>query len=273
MKAVFVIALAAIGIHLFHHPRAMASLQQVAQPPLDTSRVNAAQVRKDDSDWQHAQREICASQHLIDGRLSSIKASTLRNSVLREGNGDRKEIALTFDDGPHPKFTSELLKILKSENVPATFFVVGFMAEKYPDLLRAIKSGGHEIGNHTYSHVTLTKIPSDQVLTEYRANNDAIFKITGSSVKYCRPPGGDFNDNVLRDSASLGMTTVLWTDDPGDYANPGDDVLYEREVAKLDSGAIVLLHDGSQNTLDTLQKFIRTAKRKGYKFVTLDRIR
>lgn len=262
-----ILALAAIGMHYTD------SSQGISQPALDKSKVNAAHVRKEDTDWQQAQREICASQNLIDGRISALKTSELSNSVLREGNSDRKEVALTFDDGPHPKYTLELLKILKSENVRATFFVVGFMAEKYPDLLRAIKDGGHEIGNHTYSHVTLTKIPLNQVLTEYRANNDVIFRITGLTAKYCRPPGGDFNGDVLKNSLSLGLTTVLWTDDPGDYSNPGDDVLYDREVSRLDPGAIILLHDGSQNTLDTLQKFIRTAKRRGYKFVTLDRFR
>lgn len=143
------------------------------------------------------------------------------------------------------------------------------MADKYPGLVRAIRAGGNEIGNHTYSHVNLSRLSSVDVLAEYEACSDVIVRLTGRAPRYCRPPGGDFNRGVLERAAGLGMTTVLWTDDPKDYANPGDQTLYDREVGKLAPGAIVLLHDGSKNTVDTLPRFIQAAKRRGFRFVSL----
>lgn len=245
-------------------PRAM-----VAPIKLSHKRINAARIRRDDPDWSAAQREVYAEQNTLDRHFGS---STLQRFVIRRGPLHRKQIALTFDDGPHPLYTLALLSVLKEEKTPATFFVVGFMANRYPELIRAIKAGGHEIANHTYSHVTLTKLSPEEAMTEYRATNDVIKRLTGTTPKFCRPPGGDFNDSVLQSSADLGLTTVLWTDDPGDYSNPGDNVLLQREVAALKPGAIVLLHDGSANTMDTLKTFIRTAKAKGYQFVSLSQL-
>ena len=236
-------------------------------------KVNPAKVRSGDPDWQRAVKEVDAEQADLDTHVARAVSRKLGQYILRHGNSKKRKISLTFDDGPHPVYTLKLLSILKQEHVPATFFVIGFMADKYPDLVVSIRDAGQTIGNHTYSHVTLTKIPFEQTLAEYRANNDVIERIAKTKMTYCRPPGGDFNSSVVKAGAELGLTTVLWTDDPGDYSNPGDQILYEKEVDKLTNGAIILLHDGSQNTLDTLQKFIQTAKRRGYIFVTLDELK
>ena len=140
-------------------------------------------------------------------------------------------------------------------------------------MVKLVNGNGFEIANHTYSHVTLTKLTDDQADTEYQATNDVLKKITGKAPRYCRPPGGDFDLNVLEAASDLGLTTVLWTDDPGDYNNPGDTILLETETAKLSAGGIILLHDGSQDTVDTLAKFIDSCRRRGFQFVTLDELR
>lgn len=235
--------------------------------------INPAKVRASDPDWQFARKEIDASQDELEAKVESMGEKGLRQYVLHRGPATRNEVALTFDDGPHPNFTPKLLDILKRANVKATFFVIGFMAEKYPDLVKRIAADGHEVGNHTYSHVTLTKLTDPEVLTELAANDEVIAKLTGRKVRYCRPPGGDFAAKTLELAGSLGLTTVLWTDDPGDYANPGDTVLMEREMRALRPGGIILLHDGSQDTLDTLGKLIEAVEAKGFKFVTLDELR
>jgi peptidoglycan/xylan/chitin deacetylase (PgdA/CDA1 family) len=193
--------------------------------------------------------------------------------VIRRGARKGLKIALTFDDGPHPQFTPKLVEILKSANVPATFFMIGHMADSYPDMVKLAAKNGFEIGNHTYSHVTLTKLTNEEADTEYKATNDILKKLTGKSPRYCRPPGGDFDLNVLEAAFGEGLTTVLWTDDPGDYSNPGDSILLETETAKLSGGGIILLHDGSQDTIDTLAKFIESCKRRGFQFVSLDDLR
>jgi len=235
-----------------------------------SARLNPARVRSGDPFWKYARREVYANQPQLDNREAALTADQLEKYVLRRGNRAKKLVALTFDDGPHPNYTPQLLDILRKEQVKATFFVIGHMADRYPGLVKQIAAEGHEIGNHTYSHATLTKLSSDDIETEYKANNDVIHKLTGRRIRYCRPPGGDFNLDVLRSAAAIGLTTVLWTDDPGDYDNPGDQVLLQREVDKLSDGGIVLLHDGSKDTLDTLAAFLEDAKRKGYSFVSLD---
>lgn len=235
-------------------------------------RMNPAKVRSDDPNWQEAQREIYIHQSDLVGRAKKVTAQSSR-FLMRRGTRSRKLLALTFDDGPHPAYTRRLLEVLKKEKVKATFFVIGFMSEKNPDLIREISQEGHDIANHSYSHVNLTKIPFTQMMTEYKAANQVIRGLTGKSPKYCRPPGGDFSEAVVDAGAVLGMTTVLWTNDPGDYSNPGQKTLLQREVRKLTSGGIVLLHDGSQDTVDTLATFIGAAKRAGYRFVSLDELR
>ncbi|RYG45288.1 polysaccharide deacetylase family protein, partial [bacterium] len=218
-------------------------------------------------------RESTTDQAELDALEAKIAGTGLEKYVLRRGQGPDKRVSLTFDDGPHPAYTPKLLDILKTAKVKATFFVIGHMAEKYPDLVRRIAADGHEVANHTYSHVTLTKIPPEEVDVEYKADNDVIARLAGKPARYCRPPGGDHNNEVLRRAASLGLTTVLWTDDPGDYDNPGQAVLFDRETKALSPGGIILLHDGSKDTLGTLADFIATARSKGYHFVTLDELK
>ncbi len=246
-------------------------------PPLpvstETARINPAVVLDADPDWKMANTEIYREQHTLDIIGSRLIGLGLDRFVLRRGVGTAKRVSLTFDDGPHSDYTPKLLEVLKANGVKATFFVIGHMADKYPDLVRREAAEGHEVANHTYSHVTLTKIPEEEIDVEYQANDDAIRRITGKSARYCRPPGGDHNSEVLRRAATLGLTTVLWTDDPGDYLNPVDEVLFGSETAALSPGGIVLLHDGSKSTLDTLGRFIDSARARGYRFVSLDELR
>ena len=194
-----------------------------------------------------------------------------RNKLLR-GNPNEKQIALTFDDGPHPVYTPRLLAILKQYQVKATFFVVGEQAERYPDLVRAEVAAGHSVGNHTYDHVSLIKIPANYVATEIKACGEVLEKITGRSPHLFRPPGGEYDDAVLEASEALGYTTVLWTDDPGDYASPGVAVIEQRTLERASSGGILLLHDGTEQTLEALPTIIETLRQRGFRFVTVDRL-
>ena len=237
------------------------------------ARVNPAKMLTTDPDWVDASREVHADQGRLDQQMRRLTTKELEKFVIRRGTSRGLKLALTFDDGPHPDFTPKLIQILKAANVPATFFMIGHMAESYPDMVKLAFNNGFEIANHTWSHVTLTKLTDEQASTEYRATNDFLKKLTGKSPRFCRPPGGDFDLNVLEAGYSEGLTTVLWTDDPGDYNNPGDTILLETETVKISAGGIVLLHDGSQDTVDTLAKFIDSCKRRGFHFVTLDELR
>ncbi len=237
------------------------------------ARVNPAKMLKTDPLWVDASREVHADQGRIDQQLRRLAQAELDRYVVRRGPRKGQKLSLTFDDGPHPDFTPKLVKILKDAKIPATFFMIGHMADTYPDMVKLVASNGFEIANHTYSHVTLTKLTNSEADIEYRATNDILKKLTGKTPRYCRPPGGDFDLNVLEAGYASGMSTVLWTDDPGDYNNPGDEILLETETVRLSPGGIVLLHDGSQDTLDTLMKFITSCRRRGFEFVTLDELR
>lgn len=223
-----------------------------------------------DSYWKRAQQEVYKSpEELTAQRMRLFRHGIIAPTLMR-GDVRKKWLALTFDDGPHPQYTEQLLAILAKEKVPATFFVVGFMAERYPNLIKEEDSGGHLVENHTFSHVTLTHLPEDEVSVEYRACDDVIQKVLGKKPQYCRPPGGDYDRLVVQGAGENGLTTVLWTDDPGDYASPGTNVIERDTLRKLQNGGIILLHDGVEQTVHVLPQIIEYAKRKGFTFVTVD---
>ena len=235
--------------------------------------TNSARARTQDPNWKKAEREVQNAEPDLESTLKALDRQQVSNHILRSGTRVERVLALTFDDGPHPTTTPKLLQILKDENTVATFFVVGFMAEEHPELVWEINQNGHTVANHSYSHATLSRMTAHEVMTEYRATNAVIKKITGVEPRYCRPPGGKFNIGVLRVSAQLGLTTTLWTNDPADYATSNPEILYTKLMSRLAPGCIVMLHDGPQSTINALPRFIQSAKAAGYRFVTLDELR
>lgn len=224
----------------------------------------------EDKYWLSAKSTVYkALPELLAQHEAELKKGLMHDKLMR-GDGAKKEIALTFDDGPHPKFTPKLLAILKRYDVKATFFLVGEMAEKYPKLVRDEAAAGHSIGNHTYHHVCLTKIPEGYIATEIDACGNVLRKITHKKVKLFRPPGGDYNDQVAETVEALDYTLILWTDDPADYANPGSKVIEGRLLDKANNGGIILIHDGVEQTVKALPYVIETLKKRGYQFVTID---
>src|SRR5262249_15476096 len=120
-------------------------------------------------------------------------------------------IALTFDDGPHPAKTEQLLEVLKSEGVPATFFVVGKMAVRYPRIVREIARQGHEVANHTFSHPNLSSLDNQSLLNELGQTRELIQRLTGQDTVLYRPPGGDYSRRTLKVAAKAGYHMILWT--------------------------------------------------------------
>ncbi|MHB1462551.1 MAG: polysaccharide deacetylase family protein [Armatimonadota bacterium] len=222
--------------------------------------------------WQGAIEKSYRSPEELNAQQLNEQRHGLNLAILARGNPKDMAVALTFDDGPHPAVTPKLLAILKQNHIKATFFVVGFMAEKHPELIKQILAGGHVVANHTYHHVNLTKLPEDYVPYEWSMCNDVLWKITQRPVRFCRPPGGDYDPDVVKAAHQNGLTTVLWTDDPGDYASPGDLTILRRTLHSLRPGGIILLHDGIQQTLDVLPTIIETAKYNGLRFITVEQM-
>jgi peptidoglycan/xylan/chitin deacetylase (PgdA/CDA1 family) len=188
------------------------------------------------------------------------------------GNTHKRLVALTFDDGPHENWTLRLIAELKATHTPATFFLVGKQVDKFPELVQLEVLNGFEIGNHTYDHVDLTQIPPELIGFELEECDRAIRRATGSGARFFRPPGGERDPIVQKEAAKRHFVTALWTDDPGDYAKPGADVVLQRTLDHLDNGSIVLLHDGIPDTLSMLPTFIKDARMRGYEFVTLSQL-
>lgn len=258
-----------IAVALFAQGNASKPIDKRTDRLYKGAKVNVAQARVNDYFWQVAKKEIYARSDQLKEVLLKIDARAVNEFILPHGDLTQKCVSITIDDGPHPDYTLKILALLRKLKVKATFFVVGHMVEKYPELAKAIVEGGHELANHTYSHVNLTKVPRDVQIVEYRAANDVIFKSTGKRPRYARPPGGRFNINTIEAAAANGLKTVLWTVDPGDYANPGVGILKAKLFRTLKPGAIILLHDGSTQMLDLLPDAVAEMRMRGYKIVPL----
>ena len=222
--------------------------------------------------WLSARAEIDRSQSSIFAQDRDERRHGRRLAKIVHGDPDSPEIALTFDDGPHRAYTPRLLEVLRREHVPATFFLVGFQAEAQPDLVRSIAADGHEIGNHTYHHVSLPKIDVISAADEIKACGKVIQRITGRAPHLFRPPGGQYTPEVQQVAEALGYTNVLWTADPGDYASPGTQTIFDRTLRGTRNGGILLLHDGIDQTIDVLPTLIEALRAKGFRFVTVDEL-
>ncbi len=203
--------------------------------------------------------------------------------IQRLGSGvtPQKQIALTFDDGPSNKYTPEILKILKDNNVTATFFIVGSQANLYPDIIKQMYQAGNEIGSHTYTHPNLSKISTNYEEIELNSTQRLIESITGHSTLLFRPPFGEDAEpetpeeiNPVLLTSELGYYTVGMGIDPKDWAQPGSDEIVNRISAQLQEsdGHIILLHDSGgdrEQTIQALSKIISTLKDQGYTFVSV----
>jgi len=186
-----------------------------------------------------------------------------------------KKIALTFDDGPHPVYTKEILEILDSYGIRATFFVIGVNAAAYPELVQAEMKAGHEIGNHTASHANLQKEPYESVCGEILGMEEALAEWAECRPHLLRPPGGLYCDTVGRAAAELDYTVVLWSVDPRDWAHTSVEDIVENVLSNADSGDIILFHDfvsGESPTPEALRRILPELISRGYEFVTVSEL-
>jgi peptidoglycan/xylan/chitin deacetylase (PgdA/CDA1 family) len=161
------------------------------------------------------------------------------------------ELALTFDDGPNPAWTPRLLDILASFDVRATFFMVGSHAQAEPALVRRVVAAGHVVGNHSWSHPNLAYTRTSRVRDELARSKQTLEELTGSPIRYFRPPFGARRPAVLRAARELGMVPVLWNAMTSDWSEPSADKIVARLASKIDRlerrgrAANIVLHDGN----------------------------
>ncbi len=192
---------------------------------------------------------------------------------IRRGSPHLREVALTFDDGPHPLYTTRLLAILRYYRVPSTFFLVGVQAERYPNWVRMIYQEGHEIGCHTYDHFRLVNLPLDEQIYQIEEFSQLVYQLTGTRPRLLRPPGGRFNQFTVELMNKNRMALGLWTINTNDTAPNGNwQDIYKKTLEEVRPGAIILMHDGAETTIQMLPQLIETLQRRGYSFVTMSQM-
>lgn len=179
------------------------------------------------------------------------------------------KIAITFDDGPHPYYTEQLLDGLKERGVCATFFVTGSHAKLHPDVIERMQEEGHLIGNHTYNHIQLTKENREIFKQELVQTNEILEEITGEEVAYVRPPYGSWDKSFEKE---LNMFPVLWTIDPLDWCSTDAAAVTERIVSKAQENGIILMHDYYETSVTAALQAVDALSEAGYTFVTVDEI-
>ncbi len=197
------------------------------------------------------------------------------DSVYRKNSQNIKRIALTFDDGPHPRYTEKILDILEEYGITATFFIIGINAENYPESFERIVESGCEIGNHTYSHARIDKLSEEEILSELKKCEEVIYEKSGQKPKLFRPPGGKMSSNLLSISNGLGYNVVLWSIDTLDWSHNPSDNISATVTEQLQGGDIILMHDyisGINTTCDALRIFIPKLLSEGYEFVTVSEL-
>lgn len=197
-----------------------------------------------------------------------------RGEIIWEVPTERKLISLTFDDGPNPNDTPKVLDVLKKYHAKATFFVIGEHVLRYPKLTKRIVKEGHELGNHTFSHPSFHNLSSERIHQEIEEGKKAIASVSGKNGRLFRPPGGAYNEKIVREANKEGYKVILWSwdQDTKDWSRPGVDKIARNVIENASNGDIILFHDhtrGRSQTIEALQKILPKLKAKGYRFVTV----
>lgn len=202
----------------------------------------------------------------------------------------QRVVALTFDDGPNPPYTTEIVRWLKAHGAVATFFCVGRAVARYPEIVREEAAAGDAVGNHTWDHAHLLLERPTHQRRELQRTSAAIKVATGAAPTLFRPPFGGRDPEIVSLAGSLGMRTVLWSIPlAGDWNRPPAKVIAARILAKVKPGAIMVLHDGNKGacgvvphmaraacdrsqSVEAVKVIVSTLQAKGYRFVTVDEL-
>jgi peptidoglycan/xylan/chitin deacetylase (PgdA/CDA1 family) len=229
---------------------------------------------------------LLAALLFVGYEAAESPGSQLFGKTLVSGPKNERVVALTFDDGPNPPYTAEILDVLRAEHVHATFFVVGRAVQAYPELVRREADAGNAVGNHTWNHGHLVLYDEMGLRRTLQRTDAAIFAATGHHTQIMRPPFGSRDWLVLDEVRKLGYTPVMWSVPlANDWEDPPPRVIAARVLRYAGDGAIITLHDGNRGILcarmhaprlcdrgsdvEATRLIVDTLKRRGYRFVTI----
>lgn len=212
---------------------------------------------------------VFACDVILAKALWNIAADPIHEA--REVSADEtveiKQIALTFDDGPNPKYTPQLLDGLRERGIQASFFLIGKNIPGNEDIVRQMQADGHLIGNHSNTHAQLTKETAELACQEIEETNQIIYQVTGQLPSYIRPPFGSWSEEL---ECMVPMTVVLWNVDPLDWKVQNKKKVVNHIISKVKNNSIILMHDSYPTTVQAALEVIDMLSAKGYTFVTVD---
>ena len=255
-----------LGLALFFISFGVNRIEKAVQNSANPERILSDQRpnRNTDAEFQDS---VQTMENTGMGQSAAVQVS--ENSSIRAEKTITAKVALTFDDGPHPVYTPQLLDGLNERGVHATFFVVGKSILGNEALLKRMETEGHLIGNHTYSHVKLSELDIARACAEVEKTNALICEVTGKEPEFIRPPFGEWKKAM---ECSFEMIPVLWDVDPLDWTTKNTALVVERVLKDTKAGDIILLHDYYQSSVDAALEIVDALTERGYKFVTVDEL-
>lgn len=197
----------------------------------------------------------------------STSAGVTNNLPIYNVETDKNNVSLTINCAWNADDIDSILETLEKENVKATFFMVGDWVDKFPDAVKKISDAGHEIGSHSNTHPHVTKLSYEDNVKEIEESSKKIEDLTGKKVNIYRAPYGEYNDTVIKAANDSGYKTIQWNLDTLDYTGLTGEEMWNRLKDKIKKGDIILMHNGTKNTANSLEMIIKNIKQKGLNVV------
>ena len=207
------------------------------------------------------------------GNVKTVQTSaTMKYLPIYNVKTNEKKIAFTMNCAWNVDDIDSILETLKNNNVHITFFMVGEWVDKYPEAVKKIYEAGHEIGSHSNTHPHVNKLSAEKNLEEIKLSVNKIEQITGQKTNIYRAPYGEYNDTVIKTAQENGYYTIQWNLDTLDYKGLTGEEMWNRLKNKLENGSIILSHNGTKHTADSLDMLIKNIKEKGYEVTTVSNL-
>jgi peptidoglycan-N-acetylglucosamine deacetylase len=215
---------------------------------------------------------LAAAWYFLENPKNQTFGNTITGVPIHQ-----KVVALTFDDGPNPPYTNEIVSYLHSQHIPATFFVVGRAVEQYPDVVQQEVRYGNALGNHSWDHAHMVLERSQHIEREIALTDDVIYRVTGMHTRLFRPPFGARDYAVINTARRMGYIVIMWSVPlPRDWEGPPPAIIRDRVLRYVKDGDIIVLHDGNrgkggnrQNTVEATKLIVEALRAQGYRFVTV----
>ena len=213
---------------------------------------------------------FCISGTLVNKKEAIATTSTNEKYLpIYDVQTEENKVALTMNCAWNAEDIDKILEILEENNVKITFFIVGDWIEKYPEAVKKVYEAGHEIGTHSDTHPHVNNLSYEENVKQLENSNDKIEKITGTRTNLYRTPYGEYNQTVIKAAQDKGYYTIQWNLDTLDYTGLTGEEMWNRIKDKIGSGDIILMHNGTEHTADSLDKIIKNIKEQNLEIVKI----